>query len=93
MIALKAKKISSSSKRKDIKVTLTPNNSDPTSAGTLKLELSKSTSIDENDERVVTSKAVATKLKEYTTTKKLGEQFFKSWWININGKRKNLDKM
>lgn len=86
-----SKKDSSSSKEKDIKVTLTPNNSDPTSAGTLKLELSKSTSIDENDERVVTSKAVATKLKEYTTTtKKLGEQFLKVDGSNINGKKKEF---
>ncbi|WP_249962484.1 YadA-like family protein [Histophilus somni] len=52
---------------KDINVEVTPNDTnpkDPKDAGTITLKLNKSDSVNENDERVVTSKAVYTKYKE-----------------------------
>ncbi|TFI32322.1 hypothetical protein E4M08_09325, partial [Histophilus somni] len=45
--------------------------------------LNKATSVDKNDEKVVTSKAVAEKLQEYTSTATLGKDFLKVTGENI----------
>ncbi|THA21438.1 hypothetical protein E5361_05595, partial [Histophilus somni] len=45
--------------------------------------LNKATSVDKNDEKVITSKAVAEKLQEYTSTATLGKDFLKVTGENI----------
>ncbi|QQF78334.1 hypothetical protein [Histophilus somni] len=45
--------------------------------------LNKATSVDKDDEKVVTSKAVAEKLQEYTSTATLGKDFLKVTGENI----------
>ncbi len=78
---------------KDITVTLTPSTTgDAKEAGTLTLKLNKANTVSENDEKVVTSKAVAEKLKEYTSTATLGKDFLKVDGSNINGKQDEFGK-
>ncbi|WP_218637828.1 YadA-like family protein [Histophilus somni] len=79
--------------QKDITVSLAPSNgNNPQSAGTLTLKLNKATTVSETDEKVVTSKAVATKLKEYTTTAQLQTDFLKVDGSNIGDKKLALGK-
>ncbi|MFY1028305.1 hypothetical protein ACE4RU_11495, partial [Actinobacillus seminis] len=74
---------------KDITVSLTPfTNGDAKDAGTLTLKLNKADKVDEKDGKVVTSKAVATKLKEYTTTAQLQTDFLKVDGSNIEENQK-----
>ncbi|THA44659.1 hypothetical protein E5429_05040 [Histophilus somni] len=54
-----------------------------TDGAKLTLTLNKSTAVKEDDERLVTSKAVAVKLKEYTPTAKLETDFLKVTGENI----------
>ncbi|THA20727.1 hypothetical protein E5361_09635, partial [Histophilus somni] len=71
---------------KDIKVEVTPNDTDPKdpkNAGTITLKLNKSNSVDENDDRAIKSSAVANELKKYTTTETLGKEFLKVTGENI----------
>ncbi|WWO73084.1 hypothetical protein V4937_09170 [Histophilus somni] len=69
---------------KDITVSLTPStNGDAKEAGTLTLKLNKATEVKEDDEKVVTSKAVATELKKYTTTADLDKGYLKVDGSNI----------
>ncbi|TEW28036.1 hypothetical protein E2R48_09290 [Histophilus somni] len=78
---------------KDITVTLTPSTTgDAKEAGTLTLKLNKATTVSDSDEKVVTSKAVAEKLKEYTSTATLGKDFLKVDGSNINGKQDEFGK-
>ncbi|WP_249961356.1 YadA-like family protein [Histophilus somni] len=64
--------------------------SDSNGALTLTLELNKATSIDGNDERIVTSKAVADKLKDFATTETLEEDFLRITGENIGDKQKEF---
>ncbi|WP_143432688.1 hypothetical protein, partial [Histophilus somni] len=68
---------------KDITVSLAPNDKDVKDAGTLTLKLNKATEVKEGDEKVVTSKAVATELKKYTTTADLDKGYLKVDGSNI----------
>ncbi|QQF90268.1 hypothetical protein JFL57_05795 [Histophilus somni] len=74
---------SKETKEKDITTKLEPSNGSDSKAGTLTLTLNKATSVDENDERVVTSSAVANKLKNYTTTADLTTGYLKVDGSNI----------
>uniref|UniRef100_Q0I2J5 Autotransporter adhesin n=1 Tax=Histophilus somni (strain 129Pt) TaxID=205914 RepID=Q0I2J5_HISS1 len=75
----------SSTTEKDITVSLTPStNGDAKDAGTLTLKLNKADKVDENDEKVVTSKAVATKLQEYTRKDTLIEDL-EEYYLEIDG--------
>ncbi|WP_136122005.1 hypothetical protein, partial [Histophilus somni] len=58
---------SGSANKKDITAKVTDEGNGNGNAK-ITLELNKANTVDENDERVVTSKAVADKLKNYTTT-------------------------
>ncbi|THA20984.1 hypothetical protein E5361_08370, partial [Histophilus somni] len=76
---------------KDITVTLAPSNgNNPQSAGTLTLKLNKADKVDENDGKVVTSKAVATELKKYTTTADLDKGYLKVDGSNIGSNQKTF---
>ncbi|WP_256692757.1 YadA-like family protein [Histophilus somni] len=82
---------------KDITVTLAPSNgSDPQSAGTLTLKLNKADKVEENNGKVVTSKAVADALKNYTKTTdlvdKLGTAYLKVDGSNIDDKQADFGK-
>ncbi|THA21841.1 adhesin [Histophilus somni] len=82
---------------KDITVTLAPSNgSDPQSAGTLTLKLNKADKVEENNGKVVTSKAVAEALKNYTKTTdlvdKLGTAYLKVDGSNIDDKQADFGK-
>ncbi|WP_075321434.1 YadA-like family protein [Histophilus somni] len=80
---------SSAGSEKDITAKLEPSNgSDPKDNGKLTLTLNKATSVDENSEKVVTSKAVATKLKDYTTTADLDKGYLKVDGSNIDDNQK-----
>ncbi|MBB5152455.1 hypothetical protein HNR69_001925, partial [Histophilus somni] len=68
-------------KGKDITVKATADANDGNAKITL--ELNKAETVDENDERVVTSKAVADKLENYTTTTALQSGFLKVDGTNI----------
>uniref|UniRef100_Q0I1T5 Autotransporter adhesin n=2 Tax=Pasteurellaceae TaxID=712 RepID=Q0I1T5_HISS1 len=83
---------SKATKEKDITTKLEPSNGSDSQAGTLTLTLNKATSVDENDERVVTSSAVANKLKNYTTTETLEDDFLRVTGENINGHQKEFGK-
>lgn len=71
---------------KDITTKLSESNG----ALTLTLELNKATSVDGNDERIVTSKAVADKLKDFATTETLEEDFLRITGENIGDKQKEF---
>ncbi|WP_249960688.1 YadA-like family protein [Histophilus somni] len=83
---------SKETKEKDITTKLEPSNGSDSKAGTLTLTLNKATSVDENDERVVTSSAVANKLKDFTTTETLEDDFLRVTGENINGHQKEFGK-
>ncbi|TEW26947.1 hypothetical protein E2R48_10120, partial [Histophilus somni] len=69
---------------KDITVKLEPSNgSDPKDNGKLTLTLNKAKSVSKDDEKVVTSKAVAEELTKYTTTETLDKDFLKVTGENI----------
>lgn len=74
---------------KDIKISITPNDVDP-KEGTIKLTLNKAEEVKEEDERVITSKAVATKLKEFTTTETLEDDFLRVTGENIDGNKEEF---
>ncbi|THA20735.1 hypothetical protein E5361_09575, partial [Histophilus somni] len=77
---------SSAGSEKDITAKLEPSNgSDPKDNGKLTLTLNKATSVDKNDEKVITSKAVATELEKYTKTADLGNTYLKIDGSNIGG--------
>ncbi|TDF37845.1 hypothetical protein E1290_07530 [Histophilus somni] len=76
-------------KEKDINVSL---KSDADKSSTITLGLNKSTVVTEEDERVVTSKAVATALKNYTETSKLGDTYLKIDGSNIGDKKSEFGK-
>ncbi|WP_406812310.1 YadA-like family protein [Histophilus somni] len=77
-----------STTEKDITVSLMPNDKDVKDAGTLTLTLNKATSVSDSDEKVVTSKAVATELKNYTKTAELEEKYLKVDGANIDENQK-----
>uniref|UniRef100_Q0I4Z9 Autotransporter adhesin n=1 Tax=Histophilus somni (strain 129Pt) TaxID=205914 RepID=Q0I4Z9_HISS1 len=83
---------SKETKEKDITTKLESLNGSDSKAGKLTLTLNKATSVDENDERVVTSSAVANKLKNYTTTETLEDDFLRVTGENINGHQKEFGK-
>ncbi|ACA32034.1 hypothetical protein BTV20_09625 [Histophilus somni] len=73
-----------SGSEKDITAKLEPSNgNDSKDAGKLTLTLNKATSVDKNDEKVITSKAVATELEKYTKTADLGNAYLKIDGSNI----------
>ncbi|OZN24086.1 hypothetical protein CFY87_10810, partial [Actinobacillus seminis] len=77
---------SSAGSEKDITAKLEPSNgNDPKDAGKLTLTLNKATSVDKNDEKVITSKVVATELEKYTKTADLGNTYLKIDGSNIGG--------
>ncbi|MFY1028365.1 hypothetical protein ACE4RU_11835, partial [Actinobacillus seminis] len=79
------------SAEKDIKISVEPNNNGSTTdAGKLTLKLNKADKVNEDDERVVTSKAVADKLKEYTTSETLEDEFLRIDGSNIDDKQKKF---
>ncbi|THA45954.1 hypothetical protein E5418_09325, partial [Histophilus somni] len=73
---------SGSANKKDITAKVTDEGNGNGNAK-ITLELNKANTVDENDERVVTSKAVADKLKNYTTTTALQSGFLKVDGTNI----------
>ncbi|THA20719.1 hypothetical protein E5361_09690, partial [Histophilus somni] len=74
---------SSAGSEKDITVSLAPNGQDVKDAGKLTLTLNKAITVSDSDEKVVTSKAVATELKKYTTTADLDKGYLKVDGSNI----------